>query len=140
MPEYKDEENAWINTELSAVIEVLTKCWESSQRAAVNSGELRKAILLGGDICIEEEWMLLFFNGIGERALLEEQQPLQKHMVESEERKGFRALDPESDCLRTNLSSATYSPEVTYFQAFMSSLSKKPSVVVNMKWLIASFY
>lgn len=125
MPEYKDEENAWINTELSAVIEVLTKCWESSQRAAVNSGELRKVTLLGGDIYIEEEWMLLFFSGIRERVLLEEKQPLQKHMVESEEYKGFRVLDLESDCLRTGLSSATYSPEVTHFQAFISSLSKK---------------
>lgn len=107
--------SAWIDTELSVVIEVLTKCWESSQRAAVNSGELRKVTLLGGDICIEEEWTLFSFNGIGERVLLEEKQLLQKHMVESEECKGFRALDPESECLRTNRSSATYFPEVTHW-------------------------
>lgn len=58
----QDEENAWVNTKLSAVIEVLAKCWESTEKAAANFGELGKVTLVGSDICIEDEWTSLVWD------------------------------------------------------------------------------
>lgn len=57
-----------MNTELSAVIEVLTKCWECTQSAAVNFGESRKVTFL--EVTFASKMS-------GERELLKEKQPLQ---------------------------------------------------------------
>lgn len=59
MPEYKEEKNVWINTESGTQQTEILKCYESTEGASVNFGELGKATFLGGAVYIEDEWKSL---------------------------------------------------------------------------------